>query len=152
MHRLVAIDLAPRTSIDTVAESVISKRLEEIPVEFFVETLDASDILFIDSSHEIRIGNDVITLLLKVIPALKPGVVIHFHDIFLPYEYPREWIVDNGWEWNEQYLVQAMMQGSDRFEVLWPGYFLQRSSSGFSNAFRYKPAGRASALWLRIRA
>ena len=103
----------------------------------FCETLKCNDILFIDSSHQIRIGNDVVKLLLDIIPALKKGVLVHFHDIFLPYDYPRQWIIDNRWEWNEQYLVQAMLQGSVEFEVLWPGHFLQRTFPNFANLFRF---------------
>jgi hypothetical protein len=108
-------------------------------------------VLFIDSSHEIRPGNDVIRLFLNVVPRLHNGVVIHIHDIFLPFEYPQEWIVGNtlNVNWAEQYLVQALLQGSDHFEVLWPGHFLQRTLPKFSEHFQRETQGIATSLWLR---
>ena len=78
--------------------------MEGAKVEGKSEKLEAGDILFIDSSHEIRTGNDVVELLLNILPRLKPGVLIHIHDIFLPFEYPIEWVIKNRWPWNEQYL------------------------------------------------
>ena len=146
---LVSIDPLPRKAVDAIAHRIITQRLEELPVSYFCENLEPNDILFIDSSHQVRIGNDVVKLLLNIIPVLKKGVIIHFHDIFLPYEYPRQWIIDNRWDWNEQYLVQALLQGSDQFEVLWPGHFLQRTLLDFTNYFDFKPQGTASSLWLR---
>ncbi len=146
---LVSIDPMPRTSIDAIADRIIRRPLEQVPSSFFNETLSRDDILFIDSSHEIRIGNDVLTLLLNIVPALKSGVVIHIHDIFLPFEYPYEWIVANKWDmFKEQYLVQTMLQDSEKYDVLWPGYFLQRTMSKFSDQF-YVPNQYAISLWLR---
>jgi len=148
--QLVSIDPFPRREVEAVADQVIRCRLEEVDSAHLEGALEASDILFIDSSHEIRPGNDVVRLFLNVLPKLRRGVVIHVHDIFLPFEYPREWIVENtlNINWTEQYLVQAMLQGSDQFEVLWPGYFLQRTLPNFADYF-YNDAGIAKSLWLR---
>ena len=146
---LVSIDPSPRKAIEVIAHRIINQRLEELPVSYFCEALECNDILFIDSSHQVRIGNDVVKLLLNIIPILKKGVLIHFHDIFLPYEYPRQWMIDNRWDWNEQYFVQALLQGSDQFEVLLPGQFLQRTLPDFNTYFDFKPQGTASSLWLR---
>jgi hypothetical protein len=130
---------------------VIRRRLEDVPPSELQDLLQPDDILFIDSSHEIRSGNDVVTLFLNVLPRLHSGVVIHVHDIFLPFEYPREWVIQNtlNVNWSEQYLVQAMLQGSDQFEVLWPGHFLQRTLPDFASHFGSKPVGIAMSLWLR---
>jgi hypothetical protein len=146
---LVSIDPSPRKAVEQIATRVINSRLEQVPESFFYEVLESNDILFIDSSHEIRAGNDVVVMLLKIIPALKSGVVLHLHDIFLPFEYPRQWIIENRWSWNEQYLVQAMLQGSAQFSVLWPGHYLQKNLRGFFDYFDHSPSGRASSLWLR---
>jgi predicted O-methyltransferase YrrM len=149
--KLVSIDPSPRREIDSVANQVIRRRLEDVPSSELRNPLQANDILFIDSSHEIRSGNDVVNLLLNVLPNLHSGVVIHVHDVFLPFEYPREWVIENtlNVNWAEQYLVQAMLQGSDQFEVLWPGHFLQRTLPDFANHFDRKPVGVATSLWLR---
>ena len=149
--KLVSIDPSPRTPIDPIADRVIKQRLEWVSPSFFNEILSCDDILFIDSSHEIRIGNDVLNLLLTIVPALKNGVVIHIHDIFLPFEYPREWVVVNKWDmFKEQYLVQAMLQDCEKYDVLWPGHFLQRTLPGFSEHFSV-PHQLAASLWLRKR-
>ena len=149
--KLVSIDPSPRREVQSVADQVIRQRLEDVPSSDLQDVLQSNDILFIDSSHEIRSGNDVVNLFLRVVPQLRSGVVIHVHDIFLPFEYPREWIVENtlNVDWAEQYLVQAMLQGSDQFEVLWPGHFLQRTWPEFADHFDGKPIGIATSLWLR---
>ena len=149
--KLVSVDPSPRREIESVADEVIRRRLEDLSPSELQDVLQPDDILFIDSSHEIRSGNDVVTLFLDVLPRLHSGVVIHVHDIFLPFEYPREWIIRNtlNVNWSEQYLVQAMLQGSDQFEVLWPGHFLQRTLPDFASHFGSNPVGIAKSLWLR---
>lgn len=149
--KLVSIDPSPRRDVGSVADEVICRRLEDVPPSELQDALQPNDILFIDSSHEVRPGNDVVSLFLNVVPQLNTGVVIHVHDIFLPFEYPREWIIQNALNvnWTEQYLVQAMLQGSHQFEVLWPGHFLQRTLPRFSENFHYHPEGIAKSLWLR---
>jgi predicted O-methyltransferase YrrM len=146
---LVSIDPAPRTTIEHAADRVVKRRLERLPAGETIDALSANDIFFIDSSHDVRIGSDVVELFLKIVPSLKKGVVVHVHDIFLPFEYPRSWIIDKRWSWNEQYLVQGILQDSDRFEVLWPGHYLQRTWSGFADHFNSAFVGRAASLWLR---
>ena len=87
--------------------------------------------------------------MLEIIPCLPPGVLIHFHDIFLPYDYPRSWVVEERWLMEEQYLLQAMLQDSDRYEVLWPAYHFQRTLPGFNDHFHRPPSSNATSLWLR---
>ncbi len=79
--------------------------------------LQAGDVLFIDSSHVSKTGSDVNFLYLEVLPRLARGVWIHVHDIFLPQEYPREWVLGEERSWNEQYLVQALLMYSRGFAV-----------------------------------
>ena len=149
--KLVSIDPSPRREVQSVADQVIRRRLEDVLSSDLREMLQSNDILFIDSSHEIRSGNDVVKLFLRVVPELRSGVVIHVHDIFLPFEYPREWIVGNtlNVNWAEQYLVQALLQGSNQFEVLWPGHFLQRTLPNFDDHFGGNAMGIATSFWLR---
>ena len=149
---LVSIDPSPRVAVDALADRVISRLLEQVPLSFFDETLSPDDILFIDLSHEIRIGNDVVNLFLNLVPKLKAGVVIYIHDIFLPFDYPAEWVVVNKWEFfREQYLVQAMLQECDKYDVIWPGHFLQRTLPDFAKHFSAQPHHNAASLWLRRR-
>jgi predicted O-methyltransferase YrrM len=100
---------------------------EELSDRF--ELLEAGDILFIDSSHTVRLGGDVVHLLCEVVPRLAPGVLVHLHDIYLPYQYPRDWFTHNRWYWAEQYLLQALLIGNGGLEVLVAAHALWRKMS-----------------------
>lgn len=122
---------------------------EAVPIEQF-ESLEANDILFIDSSHVVRVGGDVNRLLLDVIPRLQSGVLIHVHDIFLPWEYPREWIA-NGWYWSEQHLLHALLIGNRELEVLVGAYGLWRAHEQRLRALipNLDPAHPPMSFWMR---
>jgi hypothetical protein len=92
-------------------------------------SLQAGDILFIDSSHVVGVGSDVVREFLEILPALNPGVLVHLHDIFLPYDYPREAVLRNFWFWSEQYLLQSFLSFNSEFEVLWSASALQTFNS-----------------------
>lgn len=102
---------------------LIAKPVEEVDLSVFAE-LEAGDILFLDSSHVIKIGNDVQYEYLEVLPRLAPGVIVHAHDIFLPANYPKRWVVDLRLFWNEQYMLQALLAHNNRFKVTWAGHFM----------------------------
>ena len=97
--------------------SLIEKKVQDIDLEFFSQ-LESGDLLFIDSSHTVKIGGDVNYLFLEVLPRLKPGVIVHVHDIFLPFDYRRDWVMDEFRFWSEQYLLQAFLTFNSEFEVL----------------------------------
>lgn len=101
---------------------LITKRVEEIDVGFF-SSLEANDILFIDSSHTVKFGSDVCFEFLEVLPRLKPGVWIHVHDIFFPHDYPKEWLIERRQAWNEQYLLEAFLSFNSRFSVELANYW-----------------------------
>jgi hypothetical protein len=96
---------------------LIERKVQDVRLEDLC-ALEAGDWLFIDSSHVCKIGSDVNTLFLDVIPRLTPGVKVHVHDIFLPEDYPRAWITELGYVWSEQYLLRALLSRSDAFRVL----------------------------------
>jgi hypothetical protein len=149
---ICSIDPHPRRAIEASAK-VIREPVENVAPDFFFETLHEGDFLFIDSSHEVRIGNDVLYLFLNILPRLPPGVVVHIHDIFLPFDYPRSWIIDDHrHRFGEQYLVQAMLADSGRYDVIWPGRYLQLTRGDFAEAFACSvPLREATSLWLRVR-
>ena len=109
---------------DTDRKSVLiyKKRLQEIPVDVFLE-LDENDILLIDSTHVSKFNSDVNYIFHKILPMLNNGVYIHFHDIFYPFEYPSEWLL-KGRAWNEQYMLRAFMEYNNRFKIVL--YFTQK--------------------------
>ncbi len=96
---------------------LIEQRAELVAREEFAN-LQAGDILFIDSSHVAKTGSDVNFLFFEILPSLKPGVLVHVHDIFLPAEYPRQWVIDDNRSWNEQYVLRALLMFSTRFRVV----------------------------------
>ena len=86
------------------------------------------DILFIDTSHTIKTGGDVPWIFHEILPRLAPGVLVHVHDIFLPREYPQLW-VDDGWGWNEQYLVHSFLLFNNAFDIVFGARWMLRASS-----------------------
>jgi SAM-dependent methyltransferase/predicted O-methyltransferase YrrM len=125
--------------------------VQSVELDLFT-SLTENDILFIDSSHVLRLDSDVRYLFLEVLPRLAPGVVVHVHDIFLPRDYPREWVVDEHRFWTEQYLLQAFLAFNAGFEVLWAGsYMCINHSDALQRAFRsFDPATVwPGSFWMR---
>lgn len=102
---------------------LIPKKAQDISLSEFNKLLE-NDILFIDSSHVLKIGSDVQYIYLKILPMLNKGVVVHVHDIFLPAEYPKKQVLEDYVFWTEQYLLQAFLTFNDNFEVLWAGSYM----------------------------
>ena len=92
------------------------ERVESIDLDFF-SSLQAGDILFIDSSHVSKTGSDVNYLYFRILPRLPKGVLVHIHDIFLPFEYPKDWAIGENRSWNEQYLLRALLMDSKAYKV-----------------------------------
>lgn len=106
---------------DKARTKIILSFVQQTPLEDFLKLGDG-DLLFIDSSHVSKIGSDVNFLFFDILPRLNPGVIIHIHDIFWPFEYPHSWIQE-GRAWNESYLLRALLTGSDMFEIIfWNSY------------------------------
>ncbi len=119
--KLISIDPKPRNEVDALCDQVIREPLERCPMELF-ESLKSGDILFLDSSHRAFQGSDVTVFFLDILPRLQPGVIVHLHDIYLPFDYisghvPRLW--------NEQYLLAtALLFGGRAFEILFPCWYV----------------------------
>jgi predicted O-methyltransferase YrrM len=144
--------LKARLSGDS-AQLIVS-RAQDVPLDTYLN-LAENDILFIDSSHVSKLASDVNFLYLRVLPRLKPGVIVHIHDIHLPYEYPEVYFRGRvKYYWNEQYLLQAFLSGGDsHFEIILPGYLIQKDrSDDFRRAFPdYDPARHrlTSSFWMK---
>jgi len=95
---------------------IIERRVEEVDLDTF-DRLASGDLLFIDSTHAVRIGGDVLHLYLRVIPRLKPGVVIHIHDIYLPYLHQRD-LLSSPFQWTETALLLALLTCNPKLRVL----------------------------------
>jgi len=128
---------------------LIERRVQDVALATF-ERLEAGDFLFIDSSHVLRIGGDVSYLLLEVLPILKPGVIVQVHDIFLPRQPPREWVVDQLRFWSEQDLLQAFLAFNRAFEVLLSNAYLAlRHEAVLREAFPRADWWGGGSFWIR---
>jgi hypothetical protein len=131
--------------------SLIEKKVEDLDLDFFSQ-LGPGDILFIDSSHTIKIGGDVNYLFLEVLPRLKPGVIVHVHDIFLPFDYRRDWVMDEFRFWTEQYLLQAFLTFNSEFEVLMANSYLGHyHKEDLKTTFPNSPWWGGGSFWMRRR-
>jgi predicted O-methyltransferase YrrM len=103
--------------LEKLGVQVLRSKVEDLPLSTF-EQLEAGDILFIDSSHIIRPQGDVLFEFLQILPTLKPGVIVHVHDIFSPRDYLKDWIMDQHCQWNEQYLLEAFLSFNAQFRII----------------------------------
>jgi hypothetical protein len=156
--RHIIVDPYPGKTIklyDPTKRELIIERVEQLPAQWF-DQLHSNDILFIDSGHCVRIGGDVNFLFLDVLPRLRPGVIIHVHDIGLPYEYPKAYATNEAFRqfWTEQYLLQAFLCFNTEFEILLAmSYLMTDHHEIFRQSFpHYDPAihlFRSGSLWMR---
>lgn len=114
------------------------------------EKITDCDILFIDSSHAVRIGGDVVTEILELVPRLKVGALIHWHDILIPGEYWREWIRESGFFWSEQYLLQAFLMFNSDFEIQWASRYMHLNHD-LQNTFPFfdKEKHHITSFWIK---
>ena len=123
---LTVIDPYPNKTVATGfpgLSRLIRTKVQDVPLSKFNE-LEENDILFIDSTHVLKIGSDVQYLYLEVLPRLNRGVIVHVHDIFLPAEYPKKWVLKEYRFWTEQYILQAFLTFNSCFEVLWMASYM----------------------------
>jgi predicted O-methyltransferase YrrM len=133
---------------------LIEKPVQEVELDLF-ESLRAGDVVFVDGSHVARIGSDVNHVFAEVIPRLQPEVVLHFHDIFTPREYPERWVKDLQLFWTEQYLLEAFLLYNSAFEVLCMMSYLAEVAEPDVRRTLSLPGGasiRGSSAWLKRRA
>ncbi|MDQ6782830.1 MAG: class I SAM-dependent methyltransferase [Actinomycetota bacterium] len=133
-----------------VGATTLPHRAEDVDLEIF-EHLKAGDIVFVDTTHTVKTGGDVNRIFLEILPRLAPGVLVHVHDIFLPYEYPRHWIVDEMRLWAEQYLLQAFLAFNSAFEVVFPAQAVTRAAPDLVKELipSLTPTTSPGAFWMR---
>lgn len=133
-----------------VDDRLLAMPVQDAPAEIFT-SLQPGDLLFVDSSHVLKAGSDVQYLLNEVLPLLPADVLIHFHDVFFPFEYPPSWL-HRGTAMNEAYAVRALLLGGDRYRVeLWNDYLTRFRTGWFAE---YMPlflggAMPTGGIWLR---
>jgi hypothetical protein len=103
--------------LERIGVTVVRREVQKTDRHIFA-SLDAGDILFIDSSHVLRPQGNVVTEYLEILPTLKPGVVVHIHDTFTPKDYLDAWVLDEVKLWNEQYVVEAFLSFNKEFRII----------------------------------
>lgn len=141
--------------LEQLGVNVIREKVETLDLSLF-QSLCPSDILFIDSSHVIRPQGDVLFEYLEILPTLPPGVLVHIHDIFTPFDYLEKWVIDWQLVWNEQYLLEAFLSGNPDYEILLATNWLSREEPDAMKemfpGFRTFPHSEPSSFWVRRRA
>lgn len=107
--------------------TLIERRAQLVDLSLF-DDLERGDILFIDSTHVLKTGSDVHYELFSILPRLRSGVFIHFHDIFFPFEYPHTWIFDHNMSWNEAYALRALLSSTNRYRIEFWNHYLTKTS------------------------
>jgi predicted O-methyltransferase YrrM len=127
--------------------SIFEKKIQDVDIKVFKD-LKSGDILFIDSSHVLKTGSDLQHILAKILPILSKGVIIHFHDIFYPFEYPKQWI-EEGRNWNENYFIKSFLMYNNNFKIILFSHYLHLK---YSECFHEMPLSRKNTggnLWIR---
>lgn len=127
---------------------LLQQRAQDVDARVFLE-LEAGDILFIDSSHVSKTGSDVNHLFLQILPRLQPSVYVHIHDIFLPSDYPKHWVLQDGRSWNEQYLLQAFLAFNTEFEVIFGAAYVAKHYPQQLAAFLGARRPSGGSFWIR---
>lgn len=124
--RLVSIDREPRAEIDSLCDEVVRTPLEQTDMHIF-DRLNSGDNLLYDGSHQVLTNSDVTVFFLDVLPRLKPGVWVHVHDVFLPWDYPSDWTERH---YAEQYMLACwILSDSLKIQIELPNYFVSRDST-----------------------
>lgn len=130
--------------------TLVKERVETVGMELF-SSLQENDILFIDSSHIIRPENDVLFVYMEILPSLKPGVIIHIHDIFSPRHYRPDWLTGMFRFWNEQYLLEAFLYNNKGFQILYSLNYLKNDfyQEVVKVLIHLQPKDEPSSFWLK---
>jgi len=151
---IISIDPEPRAEIDNLANKIIRQPFENTELDI-VEQLDENDILFIDNSHRILPNSDSMVFFLEILPRLKKGVIVHIHDIYLPYDYP-QFMCDRFY--SEQYgLAMYLLANPEKYQTILPNYFIYNDkelSNLISPIWEHKNLKNVEkhggSFWLRI--
>jgi hypothetical protein len=145
--QIVAVEPYPKKAFSHVGKIThIKQPCQTVPISLF-EQLQSGDLLFVDCSHAVKVGSDVIRIYLDIIPSLPPGVFIHIHDIYLPYLYPRS-VLFYPFGWQETALLLALLINNQHLSVLacMSALHYERNDKLVTLLSDYQPQSNASGL------
>ncbi len=135
---------------DLKRATLIQAPVQDVPLEPFL-ALEAGDVLFVDSSHVAKTGSDVNHIFFELVPRLAPGVFVHVHDIFWPFEYPDEWVYE-GRAWNEAYLLRAFLEHNAAWEIaLFSSWLATFHAGAFAALVPPGDQDKPGGIWLQRR-
>ncbi len=151
---LTCIDPEQRTDIEGLpGVRFLRDYIQNVPPSSVFADLEPGDIVFYDGSHTVKTGSDTVYFYLKLLPYLPPGVIVHAHDVFLPYPRPRSTIAAARISWSEQYLLMAHLHNTARYKVLYPSnYIAQRHPALTAELLDGRVGPNGGSLWFRINA
>jgi predicted O-methyltransferase YrrM len=133
---------------DRQTVTLIEDKVQNVSLDVFA-ALEPNDILFVDSSHVMKTGSDVCFEIFEILPVLKPGVIVHFHDIFFPFEYPEKWVLSDKRAWNELYALRAFLMYNNAFDILFFNhYFMKRFPDEAHNPATPFAKNCGGGLWM----
>jgi hypothetical protein len=128
--------------------SLRQQPVQDIDLSLF-EALEENDFLFIDSTHVSKTGSDVNFIFFEILPKLKKGVKIHFHDIFYPFEYPKQWVITEGRNWNEDYILRAFLSYNSEFRIIMFNTYLEHfHEKWFAENMPLCLKNRGGSIWI----
>jgi predicted O-methyltransferase YrrM len=146
---LTTIEPFPRPFLENNDSiNLVRKKAQEIDAEFLNATLEDGDILFIDSTHTVKTGSDCLHIFLRLLPHIKKNILVHVHDIFLPYGIPKDWQLEKQIFWTEQYLLMALLTDNPKTRLLYSGIYnvnYQRERMDRLMDGKFPPGG--SSVW-----
>lgn len=132
-------------------EKIMESFAQDIPVPDFVKLVESSDIWFIDSTHTVKIGSDCLYIYLKVMPEISKDIVVHAHDIFLPFGMPKQNALEKHIYWTEQYLLYAYMLDNPKIEMLYGSAYAKRIiPQALDKLMLNKYPGGGGSIWYKL--
>lgn len=147
--RLIAIEPYPSDMLRAIPGLELwEQRIQDVDIDALARSFTDDDILFVDSTHTVRYGSDVLNIYLDLVPRIPVRVHIHAHDIYLPRAFPKHMMLEHQVYWGEQYLLYAYLLGNDRARVRFGSRYHLERNPGQLAAFmrgRFQPGG--ASLW-----
>jgi hypothetical protein len=149
--RVVSIEPYPKEWLSRLPVELRQEVAQNISPEYVNDTLADGDVLFIDSTHTVKCGSDVVHLILRVLPFLRRKLFVHVHDIYLPYGLPKKSLTETQIYWTEQYLLMAYMLDNPKAEFLFSNVILCQSAPDAAKAMMHgRWAIGGSSFWLAL--
>ncbi|MEM9772999.1 MAG: class I SAM-dependent methyltransferase [Chloroflexota bacterium] len=137
-------------SLETV-DQIIEKFAQDIPVTDFVDLVESADVWFIDSTHTVKIGSDCLYIYLKVMPNITKEILVHTHDVYLPYGMPQKSALERHIYWTEQYLLYAYMLDNPKVDIKFSSIYAKRTMpESTKSLMQNKYHGGGASIWYTL--